>query len=343
MIDLRTDTLTQPTAAMRDAIARAEVGDEQKREDPTVIALEERVADLLGQEDAVFAPSATMANQMALRVLSEPGDGLVAHAASHLLRSEAGGPAALAGLMVEQVPTWDGRFGAEELRALATVDGDRTQSTTRVVSVENTHSNCGGRVWTLAQTRAVLDEARAHGIRAHLDGARIMNAAVALGVPAAELAGGFDTVTICFSKGLGCPFGAALSGDGARVERARRVKQLLGGAMRQAGMMAASALYALDHHVERLADDHRRARALAAILSEAGAPVDLAQVETNFVLIDAGARGLSSADCIGRLAEAGVLVSTTARRDVVRAVTHLDVDDDDVTRAGAAIARVLGA
>jgi threonine aldolase len=340
VIDLRTDTVTRPTAAMRRAIAEAAVGDEQKGEDPTVIALEERVAELLGHEAAVFVPSATMANQIALRLLSQPGDELVAAATSHLLRSEVGGPAVHAGLMVNPVHTVDGRFDAARLRALASA-GDRVQSATRVVSVENTHANGGGRVWPLALTREVVEAARGLGVRTHLDGARILNAAVAAGERARAWAQEFDTTTICFSKGLGCPFGAALATSRERIETARRFKQLFGGAMRQSGMMAAAALYALEHHVDRLADDHERARTLAVRLAEAGLPVSPNQVETNVVLLDAGALGLTREECIARMAEAGVLMSATANRGVVRAVTHLDLSRADVESAATTIVRVL--
>jgi threonine aldolase len=325
---------------MRAAIAAAKVGDEQRLEDPTVTALEQRAAELLGQEEALLVPTATMANQIALRLLSRPGDQLIAHATSHLLRSEAGGPAVHAGLMVHAIDSPDGRFTADEVRA-AFLPEDVHQSGTRIVSIENTHSNGGGTVWSPEAVRQVTGAARALGVATHLDGARILNAAVAAGVPAAAYGSCFDTVTLCLSKGLGCPFGALLAGSQETMRGARRIKQQFGGALRQAGFVAAAGLYALDHHVERLAEDHANARALALGLAAAGVPLACPRVESNVVLIDLGALGLDDATGIGLMAEQEVLVSQNARPGVVRAVTHLDVSDADVATAIAAIAVAL--
>jgi threonine aldolase len=333
VIDLRTDTLTQPTPAMRRAIAEAVVGDEQKREDPTVIALEERGAELLGQEEAVFVPTATMANQIALRVLSEPGDEVVAEAMAHVFLYELGGPAVHSGLAMKAIHTEDGRFTAEQVRDAVTPRRDMHMAPTRVLCLENTHNGGGGRVWALGQVREVVAEARRHDLAVHLDGARLMNAVVASGVTAAEYGGRFDTVTLCLSKGLGCPLGALVAGSRERMEKGRRMKHLFGGAMRQAGIVAAAGLHALDHHVERLADDHANARRLAAGLKDAGMPVDLEQVETNFVLLDVGRLGLGAEEALARLRERGVLLSFASRRKVLRAVTHLGVSADDVEEA----------
>lgn len=341
MIDLRTDTLTQPTAAMRRAIAEAVVGDEQKREDPTVIALEERGAELLGQEEAVFLPTATMANQVALRLLSEPGDEVIAEAGAHIFRYELGGPAVHSGLAMKSLETADGRFTAEQVRDAVNPPGDLHMAPTRVLCLENTHNAGGGRVWPLEQVREVAEEARRHGLAVHLDGARLLNAAVASGTPAADYGGEVDTATLCLSKGLGCPLGALVAGSREHMAKARRLKHLFGGAMRQAGIVAAAGLYALDHHVERLADDHANARRLAEGLADAGLPVDVEQVETNFVLLDAGALGLGADEAVHRLRAEGVLLSFAARRDVLRAVTHLDVATDDVERAVELIPRAL--
>jgi threonine aldolase len=341
VIDLRTDTVTQPTPGMRRAIAEAVVGDEQKREDPTVTALEERAAALLGQEEAVFVPTATMANQIALRVLTEPGDEAVAEAEAHIFRYELGGPAVHSGLVMKPLATADGRFTAAQLRDVVNPSADLHMAPTRIVCVENTHNGAGGRVWPLTQVREVTAEARTHGLATHLDGARLLNAAVAAGIAAAEYGREFDTVSLCLSKGLGCPLGALVAGSRERMAKARRLKHLFGGAMRQAGIVAAAGLYALDHHVERLADDHANARRLAEGLAEAGMPVDLEQVETNFVLVDAGALGLGADDAVARLRADGVLLSFAARKDVLRAVTHLDVSADDVERAIERIPRAL--
>ena len=341
MIDLRTDTLTKPTAEMRRAIAEAVVGDEQKREDPTVIALEERGAELLGHEEAVFLPTATMANQIALRVLSEPGDEVLGDGLAHIFRYELGGPAVHSGLVLKSLETPDGRFTPAQVRAAVNPPGDMHMSPTRVLCVENTHNGGGGRVWTLEQVRAVAVEGRRHGLALHLDGARLLNAVVASGTPAAAYGREFDTVTLCLSKGLGCPLGALVAGSRERMAKARRLKHLFGGAMRQAGIVAAAGLYALDHHVERLADDHANARRLAEGLVDAGLPVDLEQVETNFVQLDAGALGLDADDAIGRLRSEGVLLSFAARDGVLRAVTHLDVSVDDVDEAIERIPRSL--
>jgi threonine aldolase len=333
VIDLRSDTLTQPTAAMRRAIAEAVVGDEQKREDPTVLALEERGAELLGQEEAVFVPTATMANQISLRVLTEPGDEVIAEASAHVFRYELGGPAVHSGLAMHALDTSDGRFTPEQLREVVKPAGDLHVAPTRVVCLENTHNGGGGRVWPLGEVQAVAAEARLHGLAVHLDGARLMNAVVASGTAAADYGREMDTVTLCLSKGLGCPLGALVAGSRERMAKARRMKHLFGGAMRQAGIVAAAGVYALDHHVARLAEDHANARRLAEGLAAAGIPVDLEQVETNFVLLHAGRIGLTGDEAIARLRAEGVLLSFAAGRDVLRAVTHLDVSAQDIEEA----------
>src|ERR671930_1880027 len=311
MIDLRSDTLTQPTQAMREAIASARVGDEQKREDPTVNELERRGAEFLGQEEAVFLPTATMGNQIALQILGRPGDALLVERHAHIMLSELGGPAAHSGLLTIGLPGTDGRFSPDQVVGEIR---DRTSvhvAPTRIVAVANTHNSSGGRLWPLEEIDAIVAVSREHDLRAHLDGARLVNAAVASGVAPARIAGGFDTVTLCFSKGLGCPLGALIAGSSELMVRARRGKHFFGGAMRQAGIVAAAAVYALDHHVERLAEDHARARRLAEGLAEAGVPIDLDQVETNFVQLDVGPLGLTKGEAIGRLREAGVGLSST--------------------------------
>jgi threonine aldolase len=342
VIELRSDTLTQPTPGMRQAIANAVVGDEQKREDPTVNELEARTAGLLGHEEAVFLPTATMANEIALRLLSRPGDELLAEQNAHVMIAELGGPAVFAGLLTRPIATTDGRFGPEVIRSLSRSGDEHHAPRTRVVAIENTHNSSGGRVWPVAEVAAVAAECRSLGLRLHLDGARLLNAAVALGVPAAEIAGHADTATLCLSKGLGCPLGALIVGSHERMVEARRLKHMFGGAMRQAGIVAAAGVYALDHHVDRLAEDHARARRLAEGLHEAGLPVDLDQVQTNFVQVHVGPLGLTSQEALARLAATGVGLSGTIHPNVLRAVTHLDVSDEDVDRAIELIPQTLG-
>jgi threonine aldolase len=340
MIDLRSDTLTKPTAAMREAIARAAVGDEQKREDPTVNELERRGAAFLGQEEAVFVPTATMANQIALNILGRPGDALVVERHAHLMLSELGGPAAHSGLLSIGLPGTHGRFSPDQVVAEIR---DRTSvhvAPTRIVAVENTHNSSGGRVWPLEEIDAIVATCREHELSVHLDGARLVNAAIATGVESARIGRGFDTVTLCFSKGLGCPLGAVIAGSAELMARARRGKHFFGGAMRQAGIVAAAGLYALDQHVDRIAEDHARARRLGEGLAAAGVDVDLDQVETNFVQIDVGP---DRPVAIERIKEQGVLVSTTVHPTIVRAVTHLDISDEDIEQAIEAIPAALGA
>jgi threonine aldolase len=342
MIDLRSDTVTQPTPAMREAIASAVVGDEQEREDPTVLELERRVAELLGQGEAVFLPTATMANQIALRILTEPGDELLAEQDSHVLIYEQGAPAAFSGLVMRGLPGEAGRFAPEQIRAAIRDHRSGHSPRTRLVSVESSHNSSGGRVWPLDELDAVTAVCREHDLRLHLDGARVANAAVALGVPLAEIGRRFDTVTLCLSKGLGCPLGALVAGSTELMTKARRAKHLFGGAMRQAGIVAAAGVYALDHHLERLADDHRRARRLAERLAAAGLPVDPERVETNFVHVDLEPLELPAADALARLRAEGVALSDTIDPTRIRAVTHLDVSDDDIEEASEAIPRALG-
>ena len=343
MIELRSDTLTQPTPGMREAIANAVVGDEQKREDPTVISLEERAAAVLGHEAAVYLPTATMANQIALRILTEPGDVVIAEEHSHVILYEQGGPAAHSGLVTRALPGFAGKLTPAQIRAVMTDPTSGHEPRTRLVSLENTHNSSGGRVWPLDDLRAVVETARELDLRVHLDGARVMNAAVALGVPAADIGGRFDTVTLCLSKGLGCPLGAVIAGSTELMRKARRAKHLFGGAMRQAGIVAAAGVYAFEHHVERLADDHARARRLAEGLAAAGLPIDLDAVETNFVQIDVAPFGVSKWDALERLKQAGVGLSATIHPTRLRAVTHLDVSDADIERAIELIPAALGA
>ena len=321
MIDLRSDTLTKPTPEMLAAMTAAEVGDEQYLEDPTVNALQERMARVLGQEAALFLPTATMANQVALRTQTRPGSVVLAQERTHVMVYEMGGPAIHSGLVMRSVAAEDGRVTPAHIHA------EPDLGPGGIVVLENTHRSAGGRVWPLDAFRASVDAARERGVRVHLDGARLFNASVAAGVEPGEWARHADSVTICFSKGLGCPLGAVVAGSADFVERAWESKYLFGGAMRQAGVVAAAALYALDHHVERLADDHERAQRLAASLEVDG--------ETNFVVIP------DTGDGLERAKAAGVLLGDL-RPGFLRAVTHLGVTDDDVERAAEILPRALG-
>jgi threonine aldolase len=343
MVDLRSDTQTRPSEGMRAAMAAAEVGDEQEREDPTVNELERRVAELLGQEEAVYLPTATMGNQIALAVLGERGTELLVEETAHIMLYELAGAATHGGLQTRTVPGELGRLSAEQIRRWARRSGDLWSPRTSVVALENTHNSAGGAVWPMDELEDVVAAARELGLRVHLDGARLMNAVVASGVPAADIGTLFDTVTLCLSKGLGCPLGAVIAGSAELMARARVEKHRFGGAMRQAGIVAAAGLYALDHNVDRLADDHARARRLAEGWAERGVPADPGTVETNFVQVDVGALGLSSSEAAQRLAAAGVGLSATVHPGVLRAVTHLDVDDEDVDLAIELAPAALGA
>jgi threonine aldolase len=332
MVNLYSDTQTRPTREMREAIARAEVGDEQRRDDPTTIALEERVAALLGHEAAVFLPSGTMCNEIAIRLHIRPGgDEILLGHDTHPLRFEGGAPAALSGAVMTVVDGDASMFTAAALDAAirAHPAGDRYAPRPRLVCVEQPTNMGGGRVWPLAQVEAVLDVARAHGLRTHLDGARLMNAAVASGVDAAALARGFDTAWLDFTKGLGAPVGACLAGSAELIAEAWRWKQMLGGAMRQSGIVAAAGLHALDHHVARLADDHARARRLAdGLTALPGVDIEPATVETNIVIF-----GVPDAPAFCAALERAGVGMLPVGPDRVRAVTHLDVDDAGIERA----------
>jgi threonine aldolase len=328
---------------MREAMMAAEVGDEQEREDPTVLELERRVAALLGHEEAVYLPTATMGNQIALAILGEPGTELVVEEKAHIMISELGGAARFSGLQTRGLPGYRGRLTPEQVRATTHADGTFHTPRTSVLALETSHNTAGGAVWPLDELRAVVATARELGIHVHLDGARLLNATTAQGSSPAEIGALFDTVTICLSKGLGCPLGALIAGSEELMHRARMEKHRFGGAMRQAGIVAAAGLYALDHNLERLADDHAHALRLAEGWAAAGLPIDLEQVETNFVQVDVGALGLGEWEAVGLIREHGVLLSRTMRPGVLRAVTHLDVGDDDVAEALELVPRALGA
>jgi threonine aldolase len=338
LVNLYSDTQTRPTPGMRRAIADAEVGDEQRFLDPTVNTLQERVAQLLGHEAALFLPSGTMCNEIAIRLHVGPaGDEVLLDRTAHPLNYEAGGPAAFSGAVLRPLDGEGGIFNVEQLEAAIRPADDRYAPRSRLVSVEQTTNVGGGRVWPLASVEGVLEVARRHGLHAHLDGARLMNAVVASGVPAGDYASGFDTAWIDFTKGLGAPIGAVLAGSRELIDAAWRYKQMLGGALRQAGIAAAGCLYALDHHVDRLADDHANAKTLARGLAELpGIDLDPSAVETNIVIV----RVRNAPALVGRLREEGVEVTPLAM-DTIRAVTHLDVDSAGIERALDAFGRAL--
>ena len=337
-VNLYSDTQTRPTAPMKQAMLAAEVGDEQAGLDPTVDALCDRMAALLGTEAAMFLPSGTMCNRVALLAHCRPGDGVLAHATAHILSAEGGGAAALGGVQITPLPGARGQFDVATLQA-ALLPRSRYAVAQTLVAVEQTSNLGGGAVWPLPTLRQVADWAHAHGMATHMDGARLLNAVVASGVPAAEMAAGYDSVWLDFTKGLGAPLGAVLCGSADFIERAWAWKQRLGGALRQAGICAAACLYALDHHVARLAEDHAHAAALARALGQIEG-IAVEAPETNLVFFDTRGTGLRATDLAERLRGLGVLVSAMGEWRA-RACTHLDVDRAQVEWAAAAVRDVV--
>jgi threonine aldolase len=338
-IDLYSDTLTKPTPAMRRFMAEAEVGDEQMREDPTVNCLTEMVCDLLGKEDAIYLPSGTMCNQIAVRVHCQPGDEIIMDTTGHIRHFETGGPAALSGVTPYPIQGKRGIFTAAQLQAaIRPVTNHFPRS--RMVLIEQTSNMGGGSIWPLQTIAEVCALAQSRGMARHMDGARLFNAVVATGIPAHEYAAHVDSVWIDFSKGLGAPVGAALAGSKDFVRQAWRWKHQFGGAMRQAGIIAAGAVYALEHHVDRLAEDHANAQLLARGLGEIdGLAVE--QVETNIVFFDVGGTGLTAEQFDRLLMERGVRVSQAAPTRL-RAVTHLGVSRSQIEGAVDIVREVLG-
>jgi threonine aldolase len=337
VINLYSDTQTRPSEGMRRAMYEAEVADEQRKLDPTVNKLQERVAELLGKEAALFLPSGTMCNAISFRVhIDKAGDEVILHEAAHPIVAEAGGPAALSGAMMKPLVAEGGIFTAEQVEQVIRPI-DRYMPRSRLVSVEQTTNMGGGRVWPQESLRAVIDVVKRHDMRAHMDGARLMNAVVASGVPAAEHAAGFDTVWVDFTKGLGAGVGACMAASADLIDQAWRFKQMWGGSFRQAGSIAAACLYALDNNVERLAEDHANARFLAEGLADLPAvTIDPSTVETNIVIFGVpDVRGL-----IDSLAGEVELSSADGGRRV-RAVTHMDVSREEVERALSRIADKL--
>ncbi|HJT96989.1 MAG TPA: GntG family PLP-dependent aldolase [Rhodanobacteraceae bacterium] len=341
LIDLASDTKTRPTPGMRAAMAAADVGDERANEDPSVNRLNARCAALLGKEAAVFVPSGTMANEIALAVHCRPGDEVICDATSHIIAYEGGGPAALAGVMIQPLAGRRGIFTAAALRAALRADFPFAPRQ-RLIEVEQTSNLGGGAIWPLETLDEVAAVAHAAGLVAHMDGARLMNACVASGIAPATYARSFDSVWIDFSKGLGAPGGAVLAGTAAFCAEAFRLKLRWGGAMRQSGVIAAACDYALDHQVDRLADDHANARRLAdGLAGLGGIAIDSAEVETNLVYFDIAASGLSASAFTEALLQRQVRV-TPMGPTRIRAVTHLDVDAAMIERAIEAVGEVLG-
>lgn len=339
-IDLFSDTMTKPTAEMRRFMCDAEVGDEQKGEDPTVNLLQDQVAELLGKEAALFLPSGTMCNQIAIKLHCRPGDEVLLDRTAHPLNSEAGGPAVLAGAIVQGLPGNRGVFTAEQVKA-AVRPITRYQPKTRLVSVEQTANMGGGTIWPLQTIQDVCSAARQHRLLTHMDGARLFNAVVATGITARQYAAGFDSAWIDLSKGLGAPVGAVLAGSKEFILEAWQWKQRLGGAMRQAGIVAAGGVYALQHHIDRLAEDHGNARILAEGLAGIpGISLNLKEVETNIVIFDISRTGLGNQKLLNRFLEHGLRMSP-APPNRIRAVTHLDVSRAQVEEAVQIVSRVL--
>ena len=341
LVDLFSDTLTKPSPAMRQAMAEAEVGDEQKFEDPTTNRLQEMVAALLGQEAAVFLPSGTMCNEIAFAVHCAAGDEIILDQTAHPLTSEAGGPAVISRAMMLPLTGDRGIFSADQVAA-AIRPTMRLTPTSKLVSIEQTSNFGGGSCWSLEQVRSVCELAHEHGLSTHCDGARIMNAVVATGTAASDFGRYFDSIWLDLSKGLGAPVGAVLAGPSDFIERAWKWKQRLGGAMRQSGIIAAAGVYALEHNVERLADDHANARVLADAIAELpGVDLDPGTVETNIVIFDVAGTGLTATEIADQTeAEHGVRLCPISATDL-RAVTHLGVDRAGVDAAIEALQSVV--
>jgi threonine aldolase len=339
LIDLRSDTVSKPSEPMRAAMARAEVGDDQYGEDPTVNLLQERIAALLGKEAALFVPSGTMANQIVLRLLARPGDEVVVGAEAHIVWHEAGASSANAGVQFT-VAGRDGTFNEDDFRNACKPSGHFVLPPTTLVAIENTHNRGGGIVFSQEDIVAICAAARGLGITTYLDGARLFNAAVASGEPLAKLAAPFDVVSVALSKWLGCPVGSLIAGTAETIGRAVRARRMLGGAMRQAGIVAAAGLHALDQGITHLAEDHANARAIAECVAQTEAEIDMATVQTNIVIFRLPAHLPDAETVVRRAKEQGVLVLAFGPR-TVRATTHLNVSAAQCRRAGEILASVL--
>jgi threonine aldolase len=339
-IDLRSDTVTKPSEGMRRAMATAEVGDDVFGEDPTVNRLQRVVAEMLGKEAALFVPSGSMANQICIKVHTQPGDEIIAEEGSHVFNYEAAGAAFLSNV---QVHTVKGTRGVMDLKSVLAAIRPALyyMPRTRLICLENTHNRAGGTVYPLVAIVEMNEFARQRGLRLHLDGARLWNASVATGLGPEVFARYFDSVSVCLSKGLGAPVGSVITGERGFIDEARHYRKLFGGGMRQAGILAAAGLYAIEHNIARLAEDHEKTRELARELSTVpGIALDMDSIHTNMLMIDVGPSGRNPGDMLERFAKGGVLLSS-GNGTCLRAVTHLDVTFDEVRKAGAIICEVV--
>jgi len=340
LIDLRSDTVTKPSPEMRKTMAEAEVGDDVFAGDPTVNRLQDMVASLLGKEAAIFVPSGSMANSTAIRTQTQPGDEIILHTDSHAYHYEAGSQSALSGCSVRLLPGPRGLFTADDVRAAIRPDDSHFPRSSLII-VENTHNVGGGTVWPIDRIPPIREAASEFGLKMHLDGARLLNACIATGHSAAEYAQYFDTVSICFSKGLGAPVGSTVAGSAETIRRVHRFRKMFGGGMRQAGIIAAGALYALEHNITRLADDHANAKLLAKALADMpGVSIDPETVETNIVYFDVDAAKCTAQDFCETLRQMGVWMLPLGSQRV-RAVTHLDVSRENIEQAITVLRGVL--
>lgn len=331
-VDLRSDTFTRPTPEMRRAMAGAEVGDDVFGEDPTVNALQDKCASLFGKEAALFVASGTMGNQVAVNAHTQPGQEVILEADSHIFYYEAAGPALLSGVQLRPLPGKNGVLSAEDV-ARAIRPENVHFPPTALVCLENTHNRAGGTIYPLDEIRKIHEIAKNQGIKMHLDGARLWNASIATGIPLRDYADCFDSLSVCFSKGLGAPVGSLVAGDAAFMKRAHKYRKIYGGGMRQAGIIAAGALYAMEHHLDRLQEDHANAKALAeAIADRSPFSVSLDSVQTNIVIIQVDESRLGSAEAAARLNEKGIQVLSLGP-DMLRAVTHLEVSAEQIDEA----------
>jgi threonine aldolase len=340
LIDLRSDTVTQPTPAMRKAMAEAEVGDDVFGEDPTVNALQEKVAHLLGKEASLFVPSGTMANQLSIKSHTQPGDEVIIEASSHPYNFEGGAGAALSGIQFQCLKGIRGILDASQIEEAIRPD-DHHFPVTRLVCLENTHNRGGGSIYPLEKISEIYQLTKSKGLLLHLDGARLWNASVSTGIKPHEYAQWADSVSVCLSKGLGAPIGSLVAGSKSFIDRVHRFRKMFGGGMRQAGIIAAAGIYALDHHIERLKDDHQNARRLAVGLKEfKGVSIDPKHVETNIVIFDVSNTGMTGAQVAEAMKKEGVLIHAFSRTQI-RLVTHLDITSEDIETALKAFEKIL--
>lgn len=341
IVDLRSDTFTKPSPGMREAIAGAEVGDDVFGEDPTVNLLQERVASMLGKEAGLFVASGTMGNQVAVNAHTQPGDEVILEATAHIFMYEAGAPGLLSGVQLKTVPGALGVLSAEQVE-----DAIRPENyhfpPTRLICLENTHNTAGGTIFPLDEIKRIREVADARGLSMHLDGARLWNASVASGIPLDEWAQAFDSVSVCFSKGLGAPVGSLLAGSEAFIRRAHRYRKVYGGGMRQAGIIAAGALYAVEHNIERLEEDHRDARRLAeSVASLPGVSIDMDSVQTNIVYMEVEGAKYTAQQIVEKLRNGGILMLALGKSRI-RAVTHMDIPEGGIDRAIHGFKQLLG-